>query len=79
MYKIGKTEFLTIKEWGLRFGIKVKKPTGFYGKRSQVWNRGYTRRQFERGIKYSQITVNTEKGLNFLESLKGGKKHGYIV
>ena len=79
MYRIGKTEFLTIKEWGLRFGIKVKNPTGFYGKRSQVWNRGYTRRQFERGIKYSQIPVNTEKGLNFLESLKGGKKHGYIV
>lgn len=71
MYKERKPTLLTIKEWCLRFGIKVKKPNGFYGKRSKVWNYKYTRRQFERGIMRSYITINTEKGLEFWESLRG--------
>lgn len=67
MYK--KSELLTIKEWCLRFGIKVINPNGFKGRKNQIWNKKYTKRQFERGIKRSYITVNTDKGLEFLENI----------
>jgi len=67
MYK--KPELLTIKEWCLRFGIKIIKPNGFKGKRNQVWNRLYTLKQFKRGLKKSYITVNTEKGLAFIQAI----------
>ena len=64
-----KPELLTIKEWCLRFGLKVINPKGFRGKREQILSRKYTKRQFERGIRRSYITVNTEKGLAFLEAI----------
>lgn len=64
-----KPELLTIQEWCLRYGLKVLKPNGFKGRRAKVINRLYTKRQFEKGIKKSYITVNTEKGLVFLEAI----------
>ncbi len=67
MYKM--PEMLTIREWGLRYGIKVIKPNGFRGTKQRVWNRTYTKRQFERGLRKSYITVNTEKGLAFIQAI----------
>lgn len=62
-------ELLPIKDWCTRFGIKIIKPNGFKGSRNQVWNKLYTKRQFEKGIKRSYISVNTKKGLAFLEAM----------
>lgn len=67
MYK--KPELLTIKDWCIRYGIKVIKPNGFKEKKNKIWNGVYTKRQFERGIRRSYITVNTKKGLAFLEAI----------
>lgn len=64
-----KQELLTIKDWCTRFGIKIIKPSGFDGNRSRVWSKLYTKKQFEDRIKRSYISVNTEKGLAFLEAI----------
>lgn len=67
MYK--RIEKLTIKDWCTRFGIKIIKPNGFRGQKNKILNRQYTEKQFRRGLKASYITVNTEKGLAYLEAI----------
>lgn len=59
----------TIKEWCEIFGIKIIKPNGFKEKKSKVWNKLYTKREFEKGIKRSYISIKTEKGLAFYEAI----------
>ena len=60
---------LTIKEWCLRYGIKVINPKGFKGRKNQIWGNKYKEWQFREGIKGSYISVNTEKGLAYLEAM----------
>lgn len=70
MYKNSrKPELLKIKDWCIRYGIKIKDPRGFKGRRNNIYNRLYTRRQFGEGVKRSYIVVKSEKGLDFLESI----------
>lgn len=59
----------TIKEWELELGIKVVKPTGFRGQKNKIHNNKYTGKAFKRGVKSSIITVKTEKGLEFINSI----------
>lgn len=65
-----KPELLTIKDWCTRLGIKIIKPSGFRGTRNKVLSRLYSLKQFRKGIKASYITVNTEKGLAFMETIR---------
>ena len=64
-----KTEKHTIKDWELHTGIKVVKPTGFTGERNKISTNLYTRRAFKRGARTSIISVKTEKGIEFLNSI----------
>lgn len=67
MYK--EKELLTIKEWCTRCGIKIIKPNGFKGQKNKILNRKYTEKQFKKGLKTSYISINTEKGLAYLEAI----------
>lgn len=64
-----KTEKHTIKEWELNTGIKIISPKGFIGERNKISTNLYTRRAFKRGARTSIITVKTEKGIEFLNSI----------
>lgn len=70
MYKKKYIERLIIKDWATRVGIKIKEPCGFKGKKSKIWNYKYTENQFKEGLKNSYITVNTQKGIAYLEVCK---------
>lgn len=58
----------TIKQWELELGIKVKNLKGFKGKKSSIKSKEYTRDAFRTGIEKSEISVKTEKGLEFLNN-----------
>ena len=58
----------TIKQWELELGIKVKNLKGFKGKKSSIKSKEYTRDAFRAGIEKSEISVKTEKGLEFLNN-----------
>ena len=45
MKKIEKRQ--TIKEWEIEKGIEIKNPKGFWGKRSQIYNKLYTEKLFK--------------------------------
>ena len=64
-----KTERHTLKEWELHMGIEVVNPIGFIGNKNKIKTNLYNRRAFKRGIKASIVTVKTEKGLEFINSL----------
>lgn len=57
----------TIREWETETGIKVRETKGFrnWGGRNRIRTNKYTKEQFRRGIKKSEIVINTEKGLEF--------------
>ena len=57
----------TIKEWEIEKGIEIKNPKGFWGKRSQIYNKLYTEKLFKKCARLSEIRCKTEKGLAFLE------------
>lgn len=57
----------TIKEWEVEKGIEIKNPKGFWGKRSQIYNKLYTEKLFRKCTRLSEIRCKTEKGLSFLE------------
>ena len=57
----------TIKEWEIEKGIEIKNPRGFWGKKSQIYNKLYTERLFRKCARLSEIRCKTEKGLSFLE------------
>lgn len=57
---------LTIKEWEVETGIKVRNPKGFIGKRNKIHTKKYTREAFRLGIQKSEISVKTNKGMDFL-------------
>lgn len=59
----------TIQEWSVEKGIRVNNPKGFkrlFRKNKRIYDNVYTEKQFRLGIRYSNITVKTAKGLEFL-------------
>lgn len=58
----------TIKEWELEKGIEIKNPKGFWGKKSQIYNKLYTEKLFKKCARLSEIRCKTDKGLAFLNS-----------
>lgn len=73
----------TIKEWEIEKGIRVNDPKGFkrlFRQNRRVYDNLYTEKQFRLGILYSDITVKTEKGLEFLlESREKYKKSNKVT
>lgn len=63
---------LTLKEWQLQLGIRLNNVKGFRKPNNKIKTRLYTKEQFRRGIQTSNITVMTEKGMEFLENYTKG-------
>lgn len=63
---------MSIKEWELELGIKIKNPIGFIKEnrinKNKIYSNTYTDRSFRRCAKNSFITVKTEKGLDFINN-----------
>ena len=56
-----------IKEWEIESGIRVNSTKGFLGQKNRIHTTKYSKEAFIQGIKKSEITVKTQKGLEFLE------------
>lgn len=61
---------LTIKEWQLLKGIKLKNIRGFKESKNKVHKKLYTKGEFRKFAKKCEIVIKTEKGLDFLMSKK---------
>lgn len=61
---------LTIKEWQLLKGIKLKNIKGFKESKNKVYRKLYTKGEFRKFAKKCEIVIKTEKGLEFLMSRK---------
>lgn len=59
---------LTIKEWQLLKGIKLKNIRGFKESKNKVHKKLYTKGEFRKFAKKCEIIIKTEKGLEFLAS-----------
>lgn len=59
---------LTIKEWQLLKGIKLKNIRGFKESKNKVHKKLYTKGEFRKFAKKCEIVIKTEKGLEFLAS-----------
>lgn len=59
---------LTIKEWQLLKGIKLKNIRGFKGPKNKIHKKLYTKGEFRKFAKKCEIVIKTEKGLEFLAS-----------
>ena len=59
---------LTIKEWQLLKGIKLKNIRGFKESKNKVHKKLYTKGEFRKFAKKCEIAIKTEKGLEFLAS-----------
>jgi hypothetical protein len=57
----------TIKEWELETGIKLRNLKGFQGKKSSIKSKQYTKETFKIAMEKCEISVKTEKGLEFLQ------------
>ena len=56
----------TIKEWELETGIRVNNPKGFRGKRNKIHTNKYSEEAFRLGLQKSEISIRTEKVLEFM-------------
>jgi len=56
----------TIVEWQMMTGIKIHNPSGFKGKRQNIYSQKYRENTFRNCARKSYITVRTNKGLKFL-------------
>lgn len=61
---------LTIKEWQLLKGIRLKNMRGFKESKNKVHKKLYTKGEFRKFAKKCEIVIKTEKGLDFLMSKK---------
>ena len=61
---------LTIKEWQLLKGIKLKNIKGFKESKNKIHKKLYTKGEFRKFAKKCEIVIKTEKGLDFLMSKK---------
>jgi hypothetical protein len=59
---------LRIKDWEVYTGIKVINPKGFYGRKSKIRTNLYTLKAFMKGIQKSNISIKTDKGLEYFNS-----------
>lgn len=59
---------LTIKDWELLKGIKLKNIRGFKASKNKVHKKLYTKGEFRKFAKKCEIVIKTEKGLEFLAS-----------
>ncbi len=59
---------LTIKEWQLLKGIKLKNIRGFKESKNKVHRKLFTKGEFRKFAKKCEIVIKTEKGLEFLAS-----------
>ena len=59
---------LTIKEWQLLKGIKLKNIRGFKESKNKIHKKLYTKGEFRKFAKKCEIVIKTEKGLEFLAS-----------
>lgn len=66
--KTEKMNKLTIKEWQLLKGIKLKNIRGFKESKNKVHKKLYTKGEFRKFAKKCEIVIKTEKGLEFLAS-----------
>lgn len=57
----------TIKEWQIELGIIIKNAKGFKEQRNKLYNNKYSKKEFLKCAKLSEIICKTEKGLAFLE------------
>ena len=66
----------TIKAWELETGIKIRNLKGFQGKKSSI----KSKEAFKIAIKKCEISVKTEKGLEFLQGqiIKDEQWRSYI-
>ena len=69
----------TLKEWELQLGIRLNNVKGFRKPNNIIKTRTYTKEQFRRGIQTSNITVMTEKGMEFLENYTRGLDKKYAA
>lgn len=70
---------MTIKEWELQLGIRLNDVKGFKKPKNKIRTRLFTKEQFRKGIQTSNITVITEKGMEFLENYKKGLDKKYAA
>lgn len=68
---------MTIKEWELQLGIRLNNVNGFRKPKNKIKSRQYSKEQFRKGIQTSNITVMTEKGMEFLECYTKGLEKEY--
>ena len=70
----------TIKQWELETGIKLRNLKGFQGKKSSIKSKQYTKEAFKIGIQKSEISVKTQKGIEFLQgqTIKDEQWKSYI-
>lgn len=61
---------LTIKEWQLLKGIRLKNMRGFKESKNKIHKKLYTKGEFRKFAKKCEIVIKTEKGLDFLMSKK---------
>lgn len=59
---------LTIKEWQLLKGIRLKNMRGFKESKNKIHKKLYTKGEFRKFAKKCEIVIKTEKGLDFLAS-----------
>lgn len=58
-----------IREWELEKGIRINNPKGFkkmYREHKDIYVSKFTEEQFKAAAKHSNITIKTQKGLQFI-------------
>lgn len=69
----------TLQDWQLQLGIRLNNTKGFRNPNNKIKTKLYTKEQFRKGIQTSNITVMTEKGMEFLENYKKGLDKKYAA
>ena len=68
-----------LKDWQLQLGIRLNDVKGFRKPNNNIKAKLYTKEQFRIGIQTSNITVMTDKGMEFLENYKKGLGKKYAT
>lgn len=55
-----------IKEWEIETGIKLRNLNGFQGEKNKIHSKRYTKEQFRIAAEKCEITIKTNKGVDFL-------------
>lgn len=70
----------TIKQWEIETGIKLRNLNGFQGQKSKIKSKKYTKEAFRIAIEKCEISVKTDKGIEFLlgQTVKDEQWRSYI-